>query len=329
MNLSGFDYILPKELIAQYPLKERDAARLLVIHRASQKIEHTIFRNVTDYLRESDSLILNDTRVLPSRLIGNRKTGGKVDILLLAKKQGLTFDALIRPGRVKLGEKVIFNGGTITAQISGKKEVTFLGCNSDEIYGHGVMPLPPYIKRNFREEDRQDYQTVYAKHDGSIASPTAGLHFTRELLGHIKSRGIQVGFVTLHVGYSTFKPVTCEDITRHRMEPEYFNIPEPTSTLINRTREKGGRVIAAGTTSMRSLEAGSSGKREGLTDLFIYPGYEFKAVDCLLTNFHLPRTTLFMLTCAFAGTRLTKTAYREAIKEKYRFYSYGDAMLII
>ena len=329
MKLSGFDYILPKELIAQYPLKERDAARLLVINRATQKIEHTIFRNVTDYLREPDLLILNDTRVLPSRLIGSRKTGGKVDILLLARKQGLTFDALIRPGRVRLGEKLIFNGGTITAQISGKKEVTFLGCSRDEIYGHGVMPLPPYIKRNFREEDRQDYQTVYAKYDGSIASPTAGLHFTQELLSHIKSRGIRVGFVTLHVGYSTFKPVTCEDITRHRMEPEYFNIPEPTATLINRTREKGGRVIAVGTTSMRSLEAGASGKREGSTDLFIFPGYEFKTADGLLTNFHLPRTTLFMLTCAFAGTGLTKTAYQEAIKEKYRFYSYGDAMLII
>lgn len=329
MKLSDFDYILPKELIAQYPLEERDAARLLVINRATQKIEHTLFRNVIDYLREFDSLILNDTRVLPSRLIGSRKTGGKVDILLLAQKQDLTFEALIRPGRVKLGEKVIFNGGTIVAEISGKKEVTFLGCNTDKIYGQGIMPLPPYIKRNFREEDRQDYQTVYARHDGSIASPTAGLHFTHELLGYIKSRGIQVGFITLHVGYSTFKPVTCEDITRHRMEPEYFNIPEPTVTLINRTREKGGRVIAVGTTSMRSLEAGSSGRKQGLTDIFIYPGYEFKAVDGLLTNFHLPRTTLFMLTCAFAGTRLAKTAYQEAIKEKYRFYSYGDAMLIV
>jgi S-adenosylmethionine:tRNA ribosyltransferase-isomerase len=329
MKLSDFDYSLPKELIAQYPLKERDEARLLVIDRATRKIEHAIFKDLADYLQATDTLILNDTRVLPCRLTGRRSTGGKVDILLLSPKEGLTFDALIRPGRVKPGEKIIFNGGRISAQVSGRKEVTFQGCDRDEIYRHGVMPLPPYIKRDAREEDREDYQTVYAKNDGSIASPTAGLHFTRELLESIESRGVGVGFVTLHVGYSTFKPVACEDIVRHKMEPEYFNIPESTSSLIDRTKAKGGRVLAVGTTSMRSLEAGSSGKKEGLTDLFIYPGYEFKTVDGLLTNFHLPRTTLFMLTCAFAGIGLAKEAYREAVGKQYRFYSYGDAMLVL
>jgi S-adenosylmethionine:tRNA ribosyltransferase-isomerase len=329
LRLSDFDYNLPRQLIAQYPLKERTQARLLVLKRKSGKIEHSVFSNLKDYLHPDDLLVLNDTKVLPARLTGQRLSGGKVEVLLLSKDEGFTFSCLIRPGRLRLGEKVIFNSGKICAELVAKNKIKFFAKNTNEIYAHGVMPLPPYIKRKVQEQDSSDYQTVYAKNDGSVASPTAGLHFTSEFLKDIKSRGINIAYITLHIGYSTFKPVKAEDITRHKMEAEYFKIPAESQKLIKASRNSGSRIIAVGTTSLRALETYAQAGPEGYTDLFIYPGYEFKIADCLLTNFHLPRTTLFMLACAFAGEESLKKAYCEAIDKKYRFYSYGDAMLII
>ncbi len=329
MKLSDFDYTLPKELIAQYPLKERDAARMLVVNRRNSNIEHRIFKDIINYLRKDDLLVLNDTKVLPARIIGRRLTGGKVEILLLHRKEGLVFNALLRPLRLKKQEKIVFNGNNIHCEVTAKNEVTFQAPDIDAIYRLGVMPLPPYIKREPRDCDDIYYQTVYAREEGAVAAPTAGLHFTQELLDKICSLGINIAYITLHIGYATFRPVKVEDIARHKMEPEYFKIPDYTTELIKKTREGNGRVIAVGTTSLRALETYASGIKEGYMDLFIYPGYKFKAADCLLTNFHLPRTTLFMLVCAFAQDKLIKKAYQEAIARKYRFYSYGDAMLII
>jgi len=329
LKLSDFDYNLPKELIAQYPLKERDSARLLVLGREKLTLEHRVFKDIPDYLREGDLIVLNDTKVLPSRLHGKRNSGGKVEVLLLNRKEGLTFSALIKPGRVKLGEKIIFNGGKSEGIISAKNEITFNLRDAASVYALGLMPLPPYIKRKPEDLDSIYYQTVYASQEGAIASPTAGLHFTEELIAGIKSRGINVAHITLHVGIGTFKPVKVDDITAHKMEPEYFRITDEVAELIKDTRAKNRRIIAVGTTSLRALEAFASGMKEGYTDLFIYPGYKFKLVDCLLTNFHLPRTTLLMLVSAFCGEKLAKKAYQEAVDNKYRFYSYGDAMLII
>ncbi len=329
LKLSSFDYDLPKELIAQYPLKERDMARLLVLNRAKGTIEHCIFKDVVNYLNKDDLLVLNDTKVLRSRLIGKRQTGGRVEILLLKRKNNSTFEALIKPNRVKLKERIIFNGGEIFAELTSKNEVTFNVDNPENVYNLGVMPLPPYIKRDSEILDDTYYQTIYAKQDGAVASPTAGLHFTEGLLKKIKSSGVNIAHLTLHVGIGTFKPVKAEDITHHKMEAEYFTIPKSTEDLLRETSDKNGRVIAVGTTSLRALESYASGIREGYTDIFIYPGYKFKIADCILTNFHLPRTTLFILVCAFAGEKLIKKAYQEAIDNKYRFYSYGDAMLIL
>lgn len=329
MKLSDFDYNLPKELIAQYPLKERDAARLLVLKRKTGTIEHRIFKDISDYLRQDDLLVLNDTKVLPSRLIGKRLSGGRVEVLLLNRKVNSTFSALLRPSRLRLKEKIIFNGNKIQCEISAKNEVTFNLKDINTIYKLGVMPLPPYIKRIPDDSDRIYYQTIYAKKDGAIASPTAGLHFTKELMQELTSVGINTAYVTLHISYSTFRPVKTEDITQHKLEDEYFKIPDETTKLIEKTRAKNGRIFTVGTTSCRALETYGLGKNKGYTDLFIYPGYKFKLVDCLLTNFHLPRTSLFMLVCAFAREKLIKKAYQEAIAKKYRFYSYGDAMLII
>lgn len=329
LKLSDFDYTLPKELIAQYPLTERDTARLLVLNRKDGKIEHRIFKEITDYLRRDDLLVLNNTRVLPSRLKGQRLTGGKVELLLLKRKQGLTFQALIKPGRLKLGEKIIFNGAKSYATVNARNEVTFFNQDIDSVYRLGRMPLPPYIKREPEKIDNIYYQTVYAKEEGAVASPTAGLHFTKKLIKKAQSSGIKVAYVTLHVGYATFRPVKNENITEHKMEKECFKINDDAIRRLNQARLKKARIFAVGTTSCRVLETYALGKRAGYTDLFIYPGYKFRSVDCLLTNFHLPRTTLFMLVCAFAGRDLIKKAYQEAIDKKYRFYSYGDAMLII
>jgi len=329
MRLSDFDYPLPKELIAQYPLKQRDSARLLVLNRQQGTIEHRLFKDIIDNFTEDDLLILNDTKVLPSRLIGSRLTGGKVELLLLRQKSGLTFEVLIRPSRVKPKEKIIFNGGRISGEISAKNEITFEAKDIDAVYNLGVMPLPPYIKRDSQDLDNLYYQTVYARELGSIASPTAGLHFTKELIAQIKAQGINMAYITLHISYSTFEPVKVEDITRHKMEKEYFQVSEEAQKNINQARLEKRRIFAVGTTACRVLETYAAGHKEGYTDLFIYPGYKFRMTDCLITNFHLPRTTLFMLVCAFAGEKLIRKAYQEAMEKKYRFYSYGDAMLIV
>jgi S-adenosylmethionine:tRNA ribosyltransferase-isomerase len=329
LRLSDFDYNLPKELIAQYPLEERDSARLLVLNRAKGTIEHRIFKDILDYFKKDGLLVLNDTKVLPARLKGRRLTGGKVSVLLVSQKGGLTFNALIKPCRVKPGEKIIFNGAEFCGTVSAKKEITFNDCKIESIYQAGRMPLPPYIKREPEDLDDIYYQTVYANADGALASPTAGLHFTKELIKKLQSQGINIAYLTLHVGRGTFTPVKVDDITRHKMEPEYFRIPDETVRLLKKLKKNNSRIVAVGTTSLRALEAYSKGLGCGFTDLFIYPGYKFNLVNCLLTNFHLPRTTLFMLVCAFAGEKLIKRAYQEAIEKKYRFYSYGDAMLII
>ncbi len=334
MKLDDFDYYLPKELIAQYPLKMREEARLLVLYRKKQLIEHRLFRNITEYLSPSDLLVLNDTKVLPCRLFAKRATGGKVEVLLLNRKEGAAFKAMISPGRVKLGEKILFPGTKITAEVRAKEEIIFNTADADRIYAIGVMPLPPYIKRPAQEQDNEYYQTVYAKKDGAVAAPTAGLHFTQALLKDIAKAGVGLAYLTLHVGLGTFRPVKAEDITKHLMEPEYFEISDQAAIQIEAARKNKSRIIAVGTTSLKALETYAGGAQRGQTDLFIYPGYKFKLANGLLTNFHLPKTTLFMLVCAFcaaggAGVELAKKAYQEAIKEKYRFYSYGDAMLIL
>jgi S-adenosylmethionine:tRNA ribosyltransferase-isomerase len=329
MKLSDFDYNLPKELIAQHPLKQRDGAKLLVLNRQEQTLEHRIFKDITDYFKKNDLVVLNNTKVLPARIMGHRPTGGKAEILLLKLKEGLTFKAMIKPARVKTGEKIIFNGNGSYAVVNSRDEVTFRVKDVEEVYKLGVMPLPPYIKRASDASDNIYYQTVYAQEEGAVASPTAGLHFTRELLKELEAMGVNVAYITLHVGAGTFKPVKTDDITAHQMEPEYYKIPEQSEKLIEEARSNNSRVIAVGTTSLRALEASFHGAKEGNTSLFIYPGYKFNSVNCLLTNFHLPCTTLFMLVCAFAGEKLIKQAYQEAIERKYRFYSYGDAMLVI
>jgi S-adenosylmethionine:tRNA ribosyltransferase-isomerase len=328
MKLSDFDYSLAKELIAQYPLERRDAARLMVLDRQAATIEHRAFKDISQYLSKDELLVLNDTKVLPSRLKGRRLTGARVELLLLGRKEGLTFNALIKPARVKVGEKIIFNGGNISGIISARNQITFSSPEVKSVYDLGEMPLPPYIKREPQDLDSIYYQTVYAAREGAVAAPTAGLHFTRELLEEISCRGVNIAYITLHIGYATFKPVKSENLSEHKMEEEDFNIGEEAARLIDEARLKKRRIIAVGTTSCRALETYAAGISQGRTGLFIYPGYEFKLVNCLLTNFHLPRTTLFMLSCAFGGEKFIKKAYQEAIEKKYRFYSYGDAMFI-
>jgi len=341
MKLSDFDYHLPKELIAQYPLPQRDEARLLVLDRVKGTIQHSVFKDILYYLEKNDLLVLNDTKVLPSRLFGNRISGGRVEVFLVNRKSGSTFSAMIKPSRVRPGEKIIFNGGKLFAEVCAKNEVVFNTGNIDDIYKLGVMPLPPYIKREAELCDNIYYQTVYARKEGAVASPTAGLHFTEELIEKIKEYGATFAHVTLHVGPGTFKPVKVEDVTAHKMDPEYFEIPGDCAQKLDEAKKEKKRIIAVGTTSLRAIESYASGVSSGYTDLFIYPGYKFKSADSLLTNFHLPKTTLFMLVCAFcaagasathcggAGIELAKKAYQEAIDKKYRFYSYGDAMLIL
>ncbi len=329
MKLSDFDYFLSKELIAQYPLKERDSARLMVLDRQRRSIEHKAFSDIIKYAAKDDLVVLNDTKVLPSRLRGRRLTGGRAELLLLRQRRGLSFDTLIKPSRIKVGETIKFNGGTVLGVISGKNEVTFKGVKAGSVYAIGVMPLPPYIKREPQESDSCYYQTVYAANAGAVAAPTAGLHFTQELIQGMKGAGIKFSCLTLHVGQGSFKPVKEEEIARHKMEPEAFNIPGSTIEALSKAKINKSRVFAVGTTSLRALESYACGNSAGETSLFIYPGYKFKIADCLLTNFHLPRTTLFMLACAFAGIDFIKKAYSEAIDRKYRFYSYGDAMLIV
>ena len=329
LKLSDFDYNLPKDLIAQYPLKDRIGARLMVVKRESSEIEHCVFKDISKYLKKDDLLILNDTKVLTCRLIGHKATGGKVEILLTKRRSGSTFEALIQPSRTKIGEKIFFGEDNIEGLVTNRREISFKQKDADKIYASGQVPLPPYIRREPEDLDKEYYQTVYADKEGAIASPTAGLHFSAELLKQIEEQGVKTAYLTLHVGLGTFKPVTADNITEHKMEPESFQVPKPAQAKIEEARKNKDRIISVGTTSLRALEAYAEGTKEGWTSLFIYPGYKFKLVDCLLTNFHLPRTTLFMLTCAFGGEKLIKQAYQEAVTQQYRFYSYGDAMLII
>ena len=341
MKLSDFDYDLPRELIAQYPSEKRDGSRLLVLHKDTGSIEHRSFRDIPAYFNEGDLLMVNDTKVFPARLIGKKETGGKVEALILA--QGEETEVLLKPARgCGIGSKLIFGNGELKARVTrienGRRFLRF-ECNGNFdglLDKFGQMPLPPYIKRENVASDRERYQTVYADKRGAVAAPTAGLHFTNGMLDLILRKGVGVGRLTLHVGYGTFMPVKCEDITAHNMEKEYFEIK---NEIIAKLRNKKGKVIAVGTTTCRAMETlfkakfwtkeGGQGMFSGWTDLFIHPPYQFKMTDALVTNFHLPKTTLLMLVSAFCGRDMLMSAYEEAIKEKYRFYSYGDAMLIV
>ena len=336
IKLSEFDYHLPEELIAKYPVEPRDSCRLMVLDRKTQKIEHRIFRDIVDYLEEGDLLVLNDTKVIPARLIGRKTTGAKIEILLLRPYTDNEWEVLIKNiKRLKPGQEVIF-GEDFKAVLlekyqEGKARVKLIGNNIKELinkYGH--IPLPPYIEREDEEKDKEAYQTVFARKEGAVASPTAGLHFTQELLKKLEEKGIKKAFCTLHVGLGTFRPIQTEDITKHKMHEEYYQIPDETLQAIRKTKEKGKRVIAVGTTVVRTLETyAQTGKKDGFSDIFIYPPYQFKMVDALITNFHLPKSTLILLVSAFAGKDFIFKAYNEAIQQKYRFFSYGDAMLIL
>lgn len=338
MKLQEFDYELPKELIAQYPQLPRDHCRLMVVNRKKGTIAHKKFSQIIQYLDSQDAMILNDTRVLSCRLFGRKLSGGKVDILLLEKINDTDFSVLLRPAGLKVNQRIIFNQDRLEAEVIAKGVVRFNTKDTDLIYSKGMMPLPPYIKRAPQEEDNLYYQTVFARRPGAVASPTAGLHFTEALISQVEDKGIVLAYLTLEVNYATFNPVKTEDILKHKMYSEYFEINQSVFSLIKKTKLAGRRVVAVGTTSCRALETVadflddplvSHRGYQGRTELFIYPGYQFKIADSLLTNFHLPRTTLFILVCAFAGRDLIMQAYQEAITAGYRFYSYGDAMLIV
>lgn len=345
MKVDEFDYHLPPELIAQYPLPQREDSRLLVLDRSTGKIEHRFFPAVKDYLKPGDVLVLNKTKVFPARLYGKREdTGGWIEVVLLREIEHLVWEALVRPGRrARKGVKVLFGNGELKAEVldrteSGSRIFRFMINGSenfwDMIFRLGEVPLPPYIKRKAGELDKERYQTVYAQALGSVAAPTAGLHFTRELLAELQQNDVKIAFVLLHVGLGTFRPVRVENVEEHTMHEEFWRVEAEAAQIINRARAEGGRIVAVGTTSVRVLESaaaedGTVLPGEGWTRLFIYPGYRFKAVDCLITNFHLPRSTLLMLVCAFAGRELVLRAYNEAVAQKYRFFSYGDAMLIL
>ncbi len=335
-KLSDYDYNLPKELIAKYPVEPRDSCRLMVLNRKDKSIKHTIFRNIGDYLEKGDLLVLNDTKVIPARLIGRKETGSKIEIFLLRELGENVWEALGKNiKRLKLGQKVIFGNDfyceLLEKSKDGKIKVKLFADNVKEaINKYGHIPLPPYISREDEEKDRQLYQTVFARKEGAVASPTAGLHFTEELLNQLKEKGINITYITLHVGLGTFKPIKVEDITKHKMHEEYYSIPDESLNLIKETKEKNKRVIAVGTTVVRALESyGKTGKKEGYSDIYIYPPFQFKIIDALITNFHLPKSTLLLLVSAFAGRDFIMRAYKEAVKNKYRFFSYGDAMFII
>ncbi len=341
MKTSDFFYDLPEELIAQTPIEPRDSSRMMTLSRDSGEIGHHIFRDVVDMLNEGDCLILNDTRVLPARIYGNREdTDTTVEFLLLNQHSHDTWECLAGPGkRAREGKRFVFGDGLMRAEVievtaQGNRILRFEwndGVFFDLLDRIGKMPLPPYIKAEL--EDRERYQTVYSRELGSAAAPTAGLHFTDELLDHICEKGVKVAFVTLHVGLGTFRPVKVENITEHKMHTEHYYVPQETADIINETKRNGGRVIAVGTTSCRTLEsAANSGKLtecSGDTGIFIYPGYKFKCIDGLITNFHLPESTLLMLVSAFAGYDSVMRAYNTAVAEKYRFFSFGDAMFIV
>lgn len=339
MKTSDFDYELPPELIAQTPLERRDASRLMTLDKVTGEIGHRHFYELPSLLRPGDCLVLNDSRVLPARLIGHRESGGAAEVLLLTDKGDKTWECLVRPGRkLREGARVTFGDGALTAEITavlpdGNRLVRFdyEGIFLEVLERLGKMPLPPYIKEEL--QDRERYQTVYSKEVGSAAAPTAGLHFTKELLQEVQNLGVKVCYVTLHVGLGTFRPVAEENLEEHDMHSEYCTISRETAETINETKRNGGRVICVGTTSCRTLEswAGDDGTMKesaGWTSIYIYPGYRFKVMDALVTNFHLPQSTLIMLVSALAGREHVLAAYEEAVKERYRFFSFGDAMFI-
>lgn len=341
MKTSDFFYDLPEELIAQDPLEDRTASRLLVLNRETGAIEHKIFSDVIDYLNEGDCLVINNTRVIPARLIGEKEdTGGKVEVLLLKRRANDVWETLVKPGKkLKPGAKITFGDGRLRAEVlevveEGNRLVKFHyeGIFEEILDSLGEMPLPPYITHKL--EDKEMYQTVYAKYDGSAAAPTAGLHFTKELLSKIEEKGIKIASITLHVGLGTFRPVKVDDVNNHHMHTEWYEVNAEAADIINETKRNGGRVICVGTTSCRTLESvadenGYMKAKTGETDIFIYPGYKFKVMDGLITNFHLPESTLVMLVSAFAGKENVLSAYETAVKEKYRFFSFGDAMILI
>ena len=339
MKVSDFNYNLPEELIAQVPIEKRDESRLMVLDRKNQSIEHKKFKDIIDYLEPGDCLVRNNTKVIPARIYGKKETGANVEFLLLNNIEGDIWETIVRPGnKLHVGAKVIFGDGLLKAEVidtmpGGTRKVRFSynGIFNEILDKIGLMPLPPYIHEELKERDR--YQTVYAKYDGSAAAPTAGLHFTPELLEKIEKKGIKIANVTLHVGIGTFRPVKEEKVEDHEMHSEHFYIKEEDVEKINSTKKAGKRVIAVGTTSCRVLETiadenGMVRVTEGDTQIFIYPGYKFKCLDGLITNFHLPQSTLLMLVSALAGKDFIMKAYNEAVKEKYRFFSFGDAMFI-
>lgn len=341
MKRQDFYYELPEELIAQDPLEDRSSSRLLVLDRKSGAVSHHVFREITEYLREGDCLVINDTKVIPARLIGSKiRTEARIEVLLLKRKENNIWETLVKPGKkAKVGTKISFGDDLLVGEVidiveEGNRliQFSFEGIFEEILDQLGQMPLPPYITHQLQDKNR--YQTVYAKHTGSAAAPTAGLHFTPELLKEIEERGIEIAKVTLHVGLGTFRPVKVDEITDHHMHSEFYQIDEEAAAKINKAKESGGRVICVGTTSCRTVEsaADEGGRLEaksGWTEIFIYPGYRFKTLDGLITNFHLPESTLIMLVSALAGRENVLSAYEEAVKERYRFFSFGDAMLVI
>lgn len=340
MDVRDFYYELPQELIAQDPLLDRSSSRLLVLDKETGELEHTDFKHIVDYLNPKDCLVVNNTRVIPARLFGEREgTQAKIELLLLKRKENDVWETLVKPGKkAKPGTRISFGNGLLTGEVldvveDGNRLIRFSyeGIFEEILDQLGQMPLPPYITHQLKDKNR--YQTVYAKHDGSAAAPTAGLHFTPELLEQIKAMGIRVAEVTLHVGLGTFRPVKVENVQEHHMHSEFYMIDQEAADIINETREKGGRVICVGTTSCRTIESaatedGTLKASSGWTEIFIYPGYRFKLLDALITNFHLPESTLVMLVCALAGKEQVLHAYEKAVQEKYRFFSFGDAMFI-
>lgn len=340
MKKSDFYFDLPEELIAQTPLEDRTASRLLVLDRKKEGVEHRTFSDVLSYLQAGDCLVLNDSRVLPARLIGARPGGGATEVLLLRDRGEDVWECLVKPGRkMRMGATVSFGDGKLVGQVVGEVEdgkrlvkFTYSGIFLEILDALGQMPLPPYIHETLENPER--YQTVYSKNIGSAAAPTAGLHFTEALLDEVREKGVKIAFVTLHVGLGTFRPVKADDLSEHIMHSEYYEIPDESAKLIAETKANGGRVIAVGTTSCRTLESaydedGKLARPNGWTDIFIFPGYRFKMLDALITNFHLPESTLIMLVSALAGRERVLEAYNAAISERYRFFSFGDAMLIL
>lgn len=341
MKRQDFYYELPEELIAQDPLEDRSSSRLLVLNKQSGAASHHTFREITDYLKEGDCLVINDTKVIPARLIGSKVgTDAKIEVLLLKRKENNIWETLVKPGKkAKVGAKISFGDGLLIGEVvdiveEGNRliQFTYDGIFEEILDQLGQMPLPPYITHQL--EDKNRYQTVYATHTGSAAAPTAGLHFTPELLRQVEEMGVDIARVTLHVGLGTFRPVKVDEITDHHMHSEFFQIDEEAAEKINRAKERGGRVICVGTTSCRTVESaadenGHLEAKSGWTEIFIYPGYQFKVLDGLITNFHLPESTLIMLVSALAGREPVLAAYEEAVQQRYRFFSFGDAMLIL